>query len=155
MDDGQNPRGAELPPFDLAAFTPYRVALAAQRLSEALAREYRARFGLSVPDWRVLVHLAQSDSVSVRDIEDAVAMEKSRVSRTAARLEARGLVAKRADPGDRRLVQLSLTAEGRAMMADLLPLASAFQKEIEARLGADFAGFDRALQAVLDGYRGG
>ncbi|MBS0124009.1 MarR family winged helix-turn-helix transcriptional regulator [Thetidibacter halocola] len=155
MDDGQGIEPDGLPAFDLGGFTPYRVALVAQRLSEALAREYRVRFGLSVPEWRVLAHLAQSDAVSVRDIEDAVAMEKSRVSRTAARLEARGLVAKRADPGDRRLVQLSLTGDGRAMMADLLPLASAFQGEIEAQLGTDFAGFDRALGRLLEAYRGG
>ncbi len=143
-----------LPEFDLTRFTPYRVAVAAQRLSETLAREYRARFGISIPDWRVLVHLAHSGGASVRDIEAAVVMEKSKVSRTASRLEGRGLVAKKPHSGDRRLVHLSLTAEGEALMADLLPLATDFQDRIADDLGPGFHAFDAVLQKIIDDYDG-
>lgn len=147
-------RGRALPDFDLARFTPYRVAVAAQRLSETLAREYRARFGISVPEWRVLVHLAHSGGASVRDIEAAVVMEKSKVSRTASRLEGRGLIAKKPHSGDRRLVHLSLTPQGVALMADLLPLAAAFQARIADDLGPGFDGFDAVLQKIIDDYDG-
>ncbi|MGB3406063.1 MAG: MarR family winged helix-turn-helix transcriptional regulator [Jannaschia sp.] len=136
--------------FDLARFTPYRLALVAQRLSELLARQYRDEFGISIPDWRVLVHLAHSGGASVRDIEARVAMEKSRVSRTCTRLESRGLIAKQAHASDKRLVDLTLTDRGHALMADLLPLAAAFQAEVEIRLGTEFdkleAGIDRILE---------
>ncbi|SMX36951.1 MarR family winged helix-turn-helix transcriptional regulator [Maliponia aquimaris] len=144
---------ATLPDFDLGRFTPYRLAVAAERTSEELARQYRARFGISIPEWRVLVHLAQpldgAETVSVRDIEARVAMEKSKVSRTASRLEAAGLIEKAVDAGDRRLVRLALTAKGRVLMAELLPLALAYQQEIEARLGEAFAGLESGLQALL------
>ena len=76
----------DLPEFDLAGFLPYRLAVAARRTSEELARQYRSRFGISIPEWRVLVHLAQAGDVSVRDIEARVAMEKYMVSRAAKRL---------------------------------------------------------------------
>ncbi|RYH02661.1 MarR family transcriptional regulator [Salipiger sp. IMCC34102] len=138
--------------FDLMAFTPYRLAVVAQRLSELLARQYRDRFGISIPDWRVLVHLAHSGGASVRDIEARVAMEKSKVSRTCKRLETRGLIAKRAHDTDRRLVHLTLTDEGRQMMRDLLPLAAAFQGEVEARLGADFARLEQGIDGVLSRF---
>jgi DNA-binding MarR family transcriptional regulator len=82
----------------------------------------------------------------VRDLERRAGLEKSKASRAAARLEAAGYVAKAQNAGDRRLVSLSLTAEGRALMAELLPLALAYQKRLEALL-ADHLG---ALEAALD-----
>lgn len=141
----------ELPPFDLDRFIPYRLAVAAQRTSEALARQYRDRFGISIPEWRVLVHLAAAGDVSVRDIERRVAMEKSKVSRAASRLEAAGYVAKRGSKADRRLVSLALTRKGEALMRELLPLAEAYQREIEARLGGAMAGLEDGLGRLLDG----
>lgn len=143
------------PSFDLSRFSPYRVALAAQLLSENLARVYRARFGLSIPDWRVMVHLSQSGRASVRDIEAQVVMEKSKVSRAAARLERRGLIAKRQSETDKRLVELTLTGAGQAMMDELLPLAAQFQRRIEAQLGADFSCFDAALSRIIEAYHDG
>lgn len=136
-------------PFDLHSFTPYRLAVAAEKLSDLLARRYRQEFGISVPEWRVLVHLTQADGVSVRDIERKVAMEKSKVSRAATRLEAEGYVQKRVNDRDRRLVHLALTAKGHALMAKLLPLAEGFQQEINARLGATLQGFEDGLDALL------
>lgn len=137
------------PAFDLDRFTPYRLSVAAQRTSDELARLYRARFGLSVPQWRVLAHLAQEGDVSVREIETRVALEKSKVSRAAARLEASGLVAKTVNDADRRLVRLSLTPKGQALMAELLPIAADYQAGIEARLGAAFADFEAGLGLLL------
>ncbi len=143
-----------LPDFDLGRFTPYRLAVAAEKTSEELARQYHARFGISIPEWRVLVHLAQpidgAETVSVRDIEARVAMEKSKVSRAAKRLEASGHIEKAREAGDRRLVRLALTDRGRALMSDILPLAIAYQAEIEARLGDAFAELDAGLEALLD-----
>ncbi|PFG64815.1 DNA-binding MarR family transcriptional regulator [Thioclava sp. ES.031] len=150
---------AEMPEFDLYSFTPYRLAVAAEKLSERLARQYRDRFGISIPEWRVLVHLAQSDDVSVRDIEARVAMEKSKVSRAASRLEASGLIAKTRHEGDKRLVKLRLTAKrlvklrltanGRAMMAELLVLANAFQAELVAELGDAATKLETGLDRLL------
>lgn len=141
---------APLPDFDLEAFTPYRLAVAAKRTSEELARQYRARFGITIPEWRVLVHLAHSGEVSVRDIEARVALEKYEISRTAKRLEEAGLIRKKANSSDRRLVALSLAPKGRAMMQELLPVARAHQAELERRLGAAFAQLEAGLEKLLD-----
>jgi DNA-binding MarR family transcriptional regulator len=148
LQSKEGPRPA-LPAFDLAHFTPYRLAVAAQKVSDELARIYETRHGISNPEWRVLAHLAYSGNVSVRDIEARIAMEKSKVSRAASRLEAAGLIAKAVNSGDRRLVQLTLTEKGQAVMADLVPLAIAYQAEIENRLAAAFDGFDAGLDLLL------
>lgn len=143
------------PDFDLAAFVPYRLNAAAARVSRAFERRYRDEFGLSIAEWRVLAHLhaARGEPVSVRDIEARVAMEKSQVSRAAQRLAEAGHIAKAAQAGDRRLLALSLTPQGRALMARLIPVALAFQAELMARLGPAAPGLAAALDA-LDGAEG-
>lgn len=142
-------RKTDLPAFDLERFTPYRLSVAAKRLSEELARHYRQEFGLSIPEWRVLAHLAHSGNVSVRDIEARVAMEKYEVSRAATRLEQAGYIEKKINTADRRLVSLALTSRGQDLMAELLPLAVSYQKEIEARLASAFKGFEKGLDRLL------
>jgi DNA-binding MarR family transcriptional regulator len=136
-------------PFVLNEFLPYRLAVVASRMSRAYERRYSAASGLSVPEWRVLAHLSQSGEVSVREIEARVDMEKSKVSRAASRLEAQGLVAKLINESDRRLVSLSLTSEGRALMARLVPIALDFQKEMSEVLGTDAAQFEASLDKLM------
>lgn len=138
--------------FDLDDFLPYRLNAAAARVSRAFERRYRDDFGLSIAEWRVLAHLHAADGqpVSVRDIEARVAMEKSKVSRAAARLTEAGHVARSAQDNDRRLLHLTLTDAGRALMARLIPVALAFQDELLARLGPEAEGLRAALD-VLEG----
>jgi len=128
-------------PFHLDAFLPYRVAVLAGRLSRDYSRIYHERFGLSRAEWRVVAHLSQEPAVSVREIHARVDMDKSKVSRAATRLEQAGYITKRTHSGDKRLVELALTDKGRAMMAELAPLAQAFQADVLDRLGPDAAGF--------------
>ena len=49
------------------------------------------------------------------------------------------------------MLHMALTEEGVALMAELLPVAAAFQERLEARLGPDFAAFERVVQRILDG----
>lgn len=136
--------------FDLNAFLPYQLAVAAAHVSRGFAELYRAEFGLSIPEWRVLAHLAQSGTVSVREIQARVDMDKSKVSRAAARLEAAGLIEKRAHGTDRRLLDMSLTPQGRALFARIVPIAKAYEAGVLARL-ADAGAFRGALKAVTGG----
>jgi DNA-binding MarR family transcriptional regulator len=143
-----------MPPFELDKFLPYRLSLAAARVSRRFAARYEAETGLSNPEWRVLAHLAQAGPVSVRDIHVRVDMDKSRVSRAASRLEEAGLVTKLGHAGDRRLVALSLTRAGRALMDRLEAIADAFQAELLAELGTDAVGLEAGLDRVIRDDRG-
>jgi DNA-binding MarR family transcriptional regulator len=138
--------------FELDSFLPYRLSVAAARVSRRFARLY-AEAGLSSPEWRVLAHLAQAGTVSVRDIHARVDMDKSKVSRAAARLEEAGLVQKLGHAGDRRLVALSLTPAGQALMVRLGATAAAFQQQLVTELGPDAAGLDAGLGRLLGGER--
>lgn len=138
--------------FDLDDFLPYQLAVAAARVSRGFAERYRSEFGITIPEWRVLAHLsAAGGPVSVREVHARVDMDKSKVSRAAARLEQAGLVAKAANDEDRRLVSLTLTPAGRGLVERIVPLALDWQAEMTARLGSkdDIAAFRRVLRRVI------
>lgn len=136
--------------FDLSAFLPYQLAVASSRISKGFAERYRAEFGLTMPEWRVLAHLAQSDAVSVREIHARVDMDKSKVSRAAARLESAGLIEKRENSEDRRLLDMRLTPKGRDLIARIVPIADAYQAEILAALGNQAPAFRAALLTLFE-----
>lgn len=121
--------------FALDDFLPYQLARLSQQVSAGFSRHYRERYGISVAEWRVVAHLSQQSSVSVREIHRRVGMDKPKVSRAASRLEAAGFVTKLVNEHDRRLVELSLTAKGREMIETLAPIAAAYQEELMAALG--------------------
>jgi DNA-binding MarR family transcriptional regulator len=120
--------------LDLDRFLPYLVNVLASRLSRELAGVYEARFGISIPEWRVIAHLSQNRNVSVREIHERVDMDKAKVSRAAARLETVGIIEKKVNGEDRRLVELRLTKKGRKMFGEIEPLALAYEREVLSTL---------------------
>lgn len=136
-------------PLDLDRFLPYLVNVLASRLSRSLAAVYEERFGISIPEWRVIAHLASHREVSVREIRRRVDMDKSKVSRAAARLEQAGLIEKRVNAADRRLVRLSLTRKGRRLFDDIVPLALGFETTVLSELSAEEQAALRALLGRL------
>ncbi|MCY1126503.1 MarR family winged helix-turn-helix transcriptional regulator [Frigidibacter sp. RF13] len=138
------------PKFNLNEFLPYRLTVAAERLSVDFSRNYAKTFGLTIAEWRVLVHLTQTGEISVRDVEKRVGLEKSKVSRAASRLETAGYLTKSVNMDDRRLVKLALTEKGWELMADLIPVAIAHQDRLLSRLGDKLEAFMTTLTLIED-----
>lgn len=136
-------------PFILDDFLPYQLAVVAERVSRQFSRHYREMFGLTRAEWRVVAHLSQQGAVSVREISARAEIDKSKVSRAVARLEAQGYVSKRASPTDRRLVVLALTEQGQEMIRALTPIAQQYQTEVLRDLASDADGFRRALKRLM------
>lgn len=137
--------------FILEDFLPYQLKVLSDRVSHGLAQEYRKKFQITVPEWRVLAHLSQSEKVSVREIFKRVNMDKSKVSRAASRLEASGYITKQTSDTDRRLVELSLTEEGHDIMQKLAPVAKAYQRSVLQQLDSSTAEkFTATLQQLLE-----
>ncbi|MDF0601315.1 MarR family transcriptional regulator [Psychromarinibacter sp. C21-152] len=134
--------------FDLSQFLPYQLAVVSERVSREFAAIYRARYGISRAEWRVLAHLSQAKAVSVRDISEQAELDKPKVSRAATRLEKAGYVTKKANETDKRLVSLALTDKGVALMEDMAPLARAYEAKVLDRLGTDAPTFLAAVQKL-------
>lgn len=115
-------------------FLPYRLSIASNRVSDAVAGTYRALFGLRISEWRLVAVLAESDGLSQQALGARTQMDKVTVSRAAIALVERGLVARTPNPGDQRSHILALSAAGRALYAEVAPKAL----EIERRLFGSF-----------------
>ncbi len=137
--------------FDLDGFLPYRLAVIASRISRDFSRQYQQEFGITIPEWRVVAHLSQVQKTSIREICKKVEMDKSKTSRAAARLVERGYVTRKTNRADRRLIELSLTEKGRAMVAEIARMGARFQAEFEARISpADRPGFLGAIEHLME-----
>ena len=134
-------------PFSLSSFLPYRLAVLSERVSRRLAVEYERLHGLSIAEWRVLVHVQRAGSASVRDIHIYANLDKPKVSRAVARLETAGLLSKKTGDHDGRLVKIALTPKGAAALADILPVVTQIEDRLMAALTEDET---QALNRVME-----
>ena len=133
--------------LNLDAFLPYRLSIASNRVSDAIAETYRSLFGLRIPEWRLVAVLAESAGMTQQALGVATRMDKVTVSRAAIALADRGLVARAPNPVDQRSHLLALSPAGRALYAEVAPKAL----EIEERIFAGFAPAEvAAFRAMLD-----
>jgi DNA-binding MarR family transcriptional regulator len=109
--------------LDLDRFVPYRLSVLTNRVSSAIARHYSERFGLSIPEWRVMAVLGQTPGLSAREVATRTAMDKVQVSRAVASLMRARRVARSGDARDGRVTRLSLTRQGKAIYDEIVPLA--------------------------------
>jgi DNA-binding MarR family transcriptional regulator len=138
-------------PLKLEQFLPYRLNVVASIVSQALSRIYADRYGIGVPEWRVLVTLGQFGMMTGKAIGAHSHMHKTKVSRAVAQLEKRKLVMRRANRADLREAFLTLTPAGRAMYDDLAPVALAFAGRLsDAVDSADRAAFERAVDRLIE-----
>ncbi len=126
----------------LADFLPYLMSVSTNAVSDLIAGEYRATYGLKIPEWRVMAVLGDAGAKTQRELVDATRMDKVAVNRACKVLEERRLAQRSPNERDGRSHHLELTAAGQAMHAEIMPHALA----IEARL---FAVLDQAERTAL------
>jgi DNA-binding MarR family transcriptional regulator len=107
--------------FVLTTFFPYRLAVLAERVSQAVAGVYADRFDLTRAEWRVLAALAANGEMAARDVGPYSTLDKMQVSRAVARMEERAIIERHEDASDRRAKILRLTETGAALFHELLP----------------------------------
>ena len=145
---GAATRGDEAP-LQLENFLPYQLNVVASLVSQALSRVYSRRYGIGVPEWRVLVTLGQYEAMTAKAIGAHTHMHKTKVSRAVALMERRRLLARRANRDDMREAFLSLTAAGRALYEEVAPHALDFARRLtEILTPADRDAFNRALSQL-------
>jgi DNA-binding MarR family transcriptional regulator len=138
-------------PFSLRGFLPYQLAVLADYTSTRFAQVYSEKFGLSIPEWRVLATVGERALLRAKDIEAERHLHKTVVSRAIAKLHARGLIDLKSNAQDRRESFLMLTTKGRKLYGEIIPLARVYGKEILASLSTeDRAGLERALERMME-----
>ena len=138
----------------LDAYLPYRLSVASNAVSGLIARSYQDRFGLSVPQWRLICVLAEDGGLTQGQIVTRTVMDKVTVSRAAQGLLKRRLVARSDHHADGRSHVLALTREGSGLYAEIAPLALAYETALIAGLAPDEVELLKRLLARLQSAAG-
>ena len=141
--------------LDLFKFVPFRLNRLAAEVSNALSVEYHERYGLDIPEWRVLATLGfRNDACSAQYIAHCTRTHKSTISRAVTSLMQRKLVERVENADDRREFRLQMTAKGKTLYEELIPQLLRREQEILACLSAqerkDFAALLGKIESSLD-----
>src|ERR1700682_1176528 len=140
-EENASKKGSRL---DLFRFVPFRLNRLAAEVSAALSGEYQQRYGLDIPEWRVLATLGfRNDACSAQYIAHCTRTHKSTISRAVTALMTRQLVERVENEDDRREYRLRLTRKGKAEDGKVIPRLKRKEQEILSCLSAqerrDFA----------------
>jgi DNA-binding MarR family transcriptional regulator len=113
----------------LRDFVPYRIAVLARGVSVSLGRKYRD-LGITIPEWRLIAHLAEVGTCSSGEICARTAMDKAKVNRAVMRLVAAGLLLAGTSSRDRRVNVLKLTAQGQKIYEKIVPMALSHEEAL-------------------------
>ncbi|WP_309604902.1 MarR family winged helix-turn-helix transcriptional regulator [Phenylobacterium sp.] len=140
--------------FRLDAYLPYRLSVASNAVSGLIARAYQDRFGLTVPQWRLICVLAEDGGLTQGQLVTRTMMDKVTVSRSAQGLLKRHLVGRSDHQADGRSHVLALTADGAGLHAEIAPLALAYESALIAGLAPDDVTLLKRLLARLQSAAG-
>jgi DNA-binding MarR family transcriptional regulator len=113
------------------------VHVLANLIGRAFSGHLDGTFGMSVPEWRVLLTLARHPGLTAAEITNRWAMDKMAISRAIQRLEGDGHISRDRNPSDRRSYKLGLTASGEAVHQKILPAATDRYREFVSCLSRD------------------
>lgn len=114
----------------LEEFLPYRLSVLSHTISTNIARVYEKRFGVSIPEWRVIAILGRFPGLSAVEVADRTLMDKVAVSRAVTKLIKNGRIDRQFADADRRRSILNLSDEGRKVHNEIAPLALQFEREL-------------------------
>ena len=122
------------------------------RSHQAVMAEFRPvlrEHAITEQQWRVLRALSTSVTLRISQVAALTLISGPSLTRILKTLEQRGLVDRRAEPGDQRAARMSITAAGRRLIATVGPHAEDRYRSIARRLGErDLAQLYRLLAAL-------
>lgn len=128
-------------PLHLDLFIPYRLSVLSNIVSRSVARIYAERFGLTIPEWRVMAVMGLEEergkSMCANSVVTRTEMDKVQVSRALSRMMQAGLLDRSTDPGDRRRAVLTLTDKGREVYQQIVPAALKYEEDLLETLSLD------------------
>ncbi|MGF6156589.1 DNA-binding MarR family transcriptional regulator [Ensifer sp. KUDG1] len=102
-------------PWDHPRFRSWiAVARACQLMQQTVTREI-AHLDIKPPHLDILINLYRFEGISQQELARKLLVGRSNMSMLLPHLEKRGLILRRGDEKDKRILRLSLTAEGRTL----------------------------------------
>lgn len=104
------------------------------RMMRTLADRRARAHGMTRAQWMILFRLRRRDGLTQRELAEILEVEPITVGRLVDRLEARGLIERRADPADRRCWRLHLTPAADPVLAEIDEARRLFDAEATRNL---------------------
>ena len=138
----------------LEEFLPYRLSVLSHTISTNIARVYEKRFGVSIPEWRVIAILGRFPGLSAVEVADRTLMDKVAVSRAVTKLIKNGRIDRQFADADRRRSILNLSEEGGKVHDEIAPLALQFERELLQDISEeDYETYNSILDRLLSKAR--
>lgn len=105
-------------PTDAALRLDLQLCFALHAASRAMTQAYApvlAPLGVTYPQYLALLVLWEQDDLAVKDLGARLHLDSGTLTPLLKRLDGLGLVTRRRDPADERVVRIELTAAGRAL----------------------------------------
>ena len=115
------------------------LCLHVQRAARTLARRFDYAFrplGLTNGQFSLMMSLNRPQPPDMADVASLLAMNRTTLTAALKPLQRRGLVRITSDPADRRARRMTLTPEGRQLLARAVPVWKSTHAEIEVLLGS-------------------
>ncbi|MBP2228287.1 DNA-binding MarR family transcriptional regulator [Azospirillum agricola] len=125
-----DPASADPAALHLTRFLPYRLSVLANTVSHTVAKLYDKRFGITIPEWRIIAVLGGGETLSAGEIAQRTAMDKVQVSRAISRMLDSALILRESGDTDRRKALLTLTPKALAIYAEIVPMALAYESDL-------------------------
>ena len=119
----------------LAEFLPYILATTSAAVSRRTADIYEDRFGIRIPEWRIMAVLGDLGPRAQRDLVASTMLDKVAITRACKVLEQRGLITRHPHDSDGRSHHLELTDAGMAMHHEIVKIAFAVEERLFSVLG--------------------
>jgi DNA-binding MarR family transcriptional regulator len=116
----------------LRDYLPYRLSVTANAVSRLIARAYEDKFGLTIPQWRLIAVLADEGPLTPQALCAHTIMDKVTVTRAAQGLLRRRLIKRLPNQTDGRSHRLVLTTAGEQLYAEVVPLALRYEEQLLA-----------------------
>jgi DNA-binding MarR family transcriptional regulator len=113
--------------YRLTKSFPYLLNRVGVRMGELFVRRI-APYDVTLPMYRVLASLWETGDRRLGDLAAATTVEVSTLSRLIGEMKRKGLVSRRRCEGNERTVAINLTAKGRALAEELMPIAQHFEE---------------------------
>lgn len=150
-----NNQANDLPDDDdqaLTQFLTYKLLTLVHHANRAGQRWHQKHTGLALSEWRLMATLGHFGPQSSVELGERMQIDKAVVSRVKTKLCQSGMIEEETDPQDRRSRILQLTARGRTVFEQVMPLARLRQADVASVLSPEeLQVFNRAIDK-LDAY---
>jgi MarR family transcriptional regulator, organic hydroperoxide resistance regulator len=108
--------------YRLSDAFPYLLNRVGVRMGELFSRRLEP-YGVTLPMYRVMATLWEQGDRRLGELSDVTSIELSTLSRLVGTMTRKGLVSRKRPNTNARTVEINLTAKGRTLVGELIPLA--------------------------------